>query len=613
VNWQHFQAFVWLRWRLLINQWRRGGAINAVLMIILSIAAVVTAVPLFIGCFALGVYLIPKASPAHLMYAWDVLIVGLLFFWGIGLITELQRSDPLSLSKFLHLPVSAVSAFLINYLSSLFRLSLIIFVPVMLGFGLALIYVKGISLLPVLPLSAAFLLMVTALTYQFQGWLASLMINPRRRRTVIVVTTTAFILIAQLPNLLNFLAPWGPRQQAARSEKLSVELAKLEAAFKAHQFDAAEYLRRQEALREQNKLAYQQAFRESGEQFAQGARLVNAVLPVGWLPLGVMAAAEGRFLPVVLGLAGMTLIGTASLWRAYRTTVGLYQGQATNQSRRPLPTSAPAAEAKQGSLLLEARIPGLSAPVAAIALAGFRSLVRSPEAKMTLLTPIIVTAVFGSMMLGGRGTLPELVRPLVAIGAMGFVLMGVLQLTANQFGFDRDGFRVFVLCSVPRRDILLGKNLAFAPMALGMGLILLAIVQFFYPMRLDHFLAMFPLLVTMFVLFCVFTNLLSIYAPVHIAAGSLKPSNLKLSTALLQLVMFIFLFPLTQGLALVPLGAEALSTLLGWTQAAPICLLLSLAECAAVVALSRVLLAWQGQLLQAREQKILEAVTQRAA
>ena len=30
VNWQHLQAFVWLRWRLLVNQWRRAGAVNAV-------------------------------------------------------------------------------------------------------------------------------------------------------------------------------------------------------------------------------------------------------------------------------------------------------------------------------------------------------------------------------------------------------------------------------------------------------------------------------------------------------------------------------------------------------------------------------------------------------
>ena len=142
------------------------------------------------------------------MYVWDGLVVAFLFFWMIGLIAELQRTDSLSLTKFMHLPVSLNSAFLINYLSSLLRLSLIIFVPVMLAYSLALIAVKGITMVPVLLLLAAFVLMITALTYQFQGWLASLMTNPRRRRTVIVVATAGFVLIMQLPNLLNFLGPW---------------------------------------------------------------------------------------------------------------------------------------------------------------------------------------------------------------------------------------------------------------------------------------------------------------------------------------------------------------------------------------------------------------------
>ena len=81
----------------------------------------------------LGLYAIPKAQPAQLMYVWDGAGRRFLFFWMIGLITELQRTEPLSLSKFLHLPVSVNGAFLINYFSSLLRLSLIVFVPVMLG------------------------------------------------------------------------------------------------------------------------------------------------------------------------------------------------------------------------------------------------------------------------------------------------------------------------------------------------------------------------------------------------------------------------------------------------------------------------------------------------
>ena len=68
--------------------------------------------------------------------------------------------------------------------------------------------------------------------------------------------------------------------------------------------------------------------RES-EEWERTARLVNLVVPVGWLPLGVMSAAEGRVVPSLLGLLGMTLIGTASLWKAYRSTIGQYQGQST--------------------------------------------------------------------------------------------------------------------------------------------------------------------------------------------------------------------------------------------------------------------------------------------
>jgi ABC-2 type transport system permease protein len=450
--------------------------------------------------------------------------------------------------------------------------------------------------------------MVTALTYQFQGWLASLMNNPRRRRTVIVVLTATFVLVVQLPNMLNFLAPWGLQGRVNRSATFGKELAKLTQAAKAQEFDAIEHARRQNELLQRHRLATQQADRE----WEHAAQLVNLVLPVGWLPLGVMSAAEGHVMPSILGLSGMMLIGTASLWRAYRTTIGQYQANSTGAKGRQMPAvAAPAYTRKPGGLLLEARLPGLSEPVAAIALGGLRSLLRAPEAKMMFLTPLIMVPIFGSMVLRGGHAIPESIRPLVAIGAMVLLLFGVLQLMGNQFGFDRDGFRVFVLSAARRRDILLGKNLAFAPLVLGMAAILLPIVQWISPLRMDHLLAMIPQYVSMFLLFCTLANLLSILAPVHVAAGALKASNPELSTALLQLAMFMILFPLIQGVTLLPLGIEALLKLLGWMEGTPICLLLTLAECAAVVILYRVSLVWLGELLQAREQRILESVTSR--
>ena len=616
MNWQHLQAFVWLRWRLLKNQWRRAGAVNAVLMMIVVFSALVTAIPLFIGCLMLGIYTIPAATPAQLMYVGDGVIVAFLFFWGIGLVTELQRTEPLSLSKFLHLPVSVNGAFLINYVSSLLRLSLIVFVPVMLAFSLALVWTKGILMLPVLPALAAFLLMVTALTYQLQGWLALLMSNPRRRRTVIVATTMIFVLGVQLPNLLNLYAPWGTQQRLERSKTLTKELATLDSATGPPERNAMERMRQQQEIIERHKLATREADRASTAQWNQTVRLANMVLPVGWLPLGVMAAAEGHVMPAILGMLGMSLIGGGSLWRAYRTTIGLYTGQSSNTKARPAPAAAvalPASVRKPRTLLLEARLPGLSEPVSAVALGGFRSLVRSPEAKMMLLSPVIMIPIFGSMLWRSRAGIPEALRPLVAIGGMVLVLFGVVQLMGNQFGFDRDGFRVFVLSPASRRDILLGKNLVFAPLAVGFAVILLTIVQILCPLGLDHFLGMFPHFVSMFMLFCIFTNVMSIYTPIHIAAGSLKPSNPNLSTVLLQMAMFLVLFPLTQAPTLLPLGVEMLMRFMGWTAGLPIYLLLCLVECAVVIAIYYFSLIWLGELFQSREQKILDSVTKRAA
>lgn len=615
MNWQHFQAFVWLRWRMMVNQWRRAGAFNAVLMMVIAVGAVVVAVPLLIGSFALGVYAIPKGTPMHLLYVWDGLIVAFFFTWMIGLITELQRSEPLSLSKFLHLPVSVKSAFLINYFSSLLRLSLIFFVPMMLGYSLALVFVKGAMLLPVLPALAAFLLMVTALTYQFQGWLSSLMSNPRRRRLVVVAVTVIFVLGAQLPSLLSSnVAPF-LTSQAEQLRQLTKEMDELNRAFQANEVDGKEFTRRLKELVDHDELATKQADSELPEQVEGSALLANLVLPIGWLPLGVKGAAEGRLIPALLGILGMTLIGSASLWRAYRTTVGVYQGQATARGSQPSSrvASTPAGLGKTRTLLLERRIPGLSEPVTAIALGGLRSLLCSPEAKMMLLSPLIMAVIFGTMLLrrSGLQNVSDWIRPLFGVGAMFVVLFGVLQLMSNQFGFDRGGFRIFVLSAASRRDILLGKNLAFAPFVAGMALVLLVAVQVFVPMRVDHFLAMFPQFVSMFLLFCLLTNLLSIYAPIYIAAGALRHSKPKMSVVLSQLLTLVILFPLTQVLTLLPLGIEVLIKSQGWIAQVPVYLILSLLQCALVVLIYRLLLSWQGGLFQSREQQIVEIVTNR--
>ncbi len=217
--------------------------------------------------------------------------------------------------------------------------------------------------------------------------------------------------------------------------------------------------------------AFEQAIRAKEDRTEQTFKLVNMVVPVGWLPLGVLYAADGVVLPSILGLLGMASIGTASLYRSYRKTLEQYRGAfdqpqsrgcGSGRARRGGDAAAGEPARARGSLL-EARLPGCSEPVSAVALAALRSLVRSPEGKMMLISPVISMIFFVSILWRTRQSIPLWARPWIPIGGVALGLLGVMHIMANQFGFDRDGFRVFVLSAIRRRDILLGKNIAFAP------------------------------------------------------------------------------------------------------------------------------------------------------
>lgn len=619
MNARHLGAFVGLRWHLFRNQMRRGGVVNAVLVmvtvvVILALSVILFATAVFAGALALPYAAANGVLPIVLLFTWDVLVVVFLFWWAIGLLVELQRSEVLSLDRFLHLPVSLGGVFLINYVSSLFSVTLAVLLPAMLGLCLVQVFVGGPALLLALPLLASFVLMVTALTYQFQGWLATLMANPRRRRTVIVFVTMGVILFFQFPQLFHLITPWIQRKEHEIQARRDQEMVAAQVAAARGEITAEELQKRLEKIKSDAHEREQEMGRQVWEQTKRTARIVNTVVPPGWLPLGTMAAAEGNVLPALLGTLGMTLIGSASLWRAYGTTRRLYTGQYTAGKARPAAAPKPVVVGKPAPNLLEKQLPWVGEQVAAVTLAGYRSLTRAPEAKILLLPPIILTVVFGSIFVANRVDAPEPVRPLMAFGAMSMVLLMLVAVVGNQFGFDRDGFRVFVLCPASRRDVLLGKNLACAPLALALGAILTSLIEVVQPMRVDHFLAALVQLVSMYLLYCLLANLLSILAPMRMAPGTMKPANHRLVPVLLQMA-FIFVFPPVLMPLLLPLGIEVgLEYLLGqqgWGGFLPIYLIASVLFCVGVVFLYRLLLTYEGRLLHAREQHILTVVTTR--
>ncbi len=611
MNAPHFFAFVWLRWRLFANQLTKGGIFSQILLAVLAVGAVLGAFGLLILSFLAGFFLLPEASPLVVLLVWDGLVVSFLFNWSLGLVTELQRSEALSLDRFLHLPVSLSGVFTLNYLSSLVCLTMLLFVPAMLGMSLGLTLGKGPLLALQLPAALAFLFMVTALTYQFQGWLASLMVNKRRRRTIVVIVSLVFILLFQGPNLVNLFAPWHSYDTQHKEE--TAKLADLSRALQANEITAEEYQKqRAEFQREREERAT-----ETSQSWRNTAWIVNMAVPLGWLPWGAAAAMEGNPFPGLLAVVGYTLIGTASLWRGYRTTLRMYTGTFTGASKNPTP--APQAPAKPSVVspvpagaptFLEKTIPWLSEQAAVIALSGFRSLSRAPEVKMLLISPIIIVAVLVGMFFHGK-VLPEAARPALGFGVMATILFTFSGLAGNQFGYDRSGFRIFVLSPAPRREVLLGKNLALVPLVFGLAVPTVALAAIVMPMRFDHMLALPFQFVTMFLIYCMPANLLSILAPMPVASGSLKPLTPKMVPMLLHLVFF-FTMPIALTPVLAPWGIEAALEALDRSWGLPIALLLTILECAAVVGLFRIVLTWEGRLLQMREQHILETVVAKA-
>ncbi|MFO0807514.1 MAG: hypothetical protein U0746_02730, partial [Gemmataceae bacterium] len=456
-----------------------------------------------------------------------------------------------------------------------------------------------------LPLIASFFVALTAVTYQFQGWLAALMSNPRRRRSIIVGMTIGFILLAQSPNLINILRPW----EGATKEPADIieRRSQLDVAKAAGKIEPDEYRKRIDDLNKERAERTKQTGLRVWDRVQQVSWLTNVALPPGWLPLGAAELADGNVIPALLGTVGLTLIGAFSLWRAYGTTLRMFTGQVATGDGRPAPAAAP--EVKDGRLrMMEWPVPWASDHAAAVALAGMRSLTRAPEAKMLLLTPIIMIGVFGALMLSSKAEIPEAYRPLTAFGALTMGLFSTGQLLANQFGYDRSGFRAFVLSPAPRGDILLGKNLAVVPFALVACSTAAIFVMCVYPPRIDHLLAVPFQGVSMFLLFCMGANLLSIYAPLPIAPGAMQASGVRLVPALLH-VAFMLVLPAILAPALLPLGAEQTVVALGWGRGWPVSLVLSIGVCAAVALLYRFVLKWEGGLLVEREKKVLEIVT----
>jgi hypothetical protein len=572
MNREQLKTIFWLRWRLMRNQWARSGGLGAVISVLVGFGALVAAVGFFVLALLGAVFGLRAAEPKVIMEIWMGVTAGFLFFWMIGLLTELQRSESIDLTKLMHLPVSLGQLFVVNYLVSHFTLCIVIMVPVMMGLAIGLVIARGPEMVLLIPLALSMVVMISAWTYYVRGWLASLMSNPRRRRTVIMCITLGFVFLVQGPNLyFNILGRHSSADQ--------------------HSGRAVAPL----------------------ERFDQLVAVQNFIPPL-WVSVGARGLAQKDVWPAVYGTLGCLGLAALGLRQAYRSSLKFYLGAgggktAARSKPAAITAKAPRITGQTGSQFLEWRLPAVPEQAAALALATLRSLLRAPEVKMALASSVISILIIGAMVfLRSSPNLPEVGKPFITTGVVAFASFMLVQFFTNQFGFDRDGFRSLVLSPVDRRMILLGKNLAILPVGFCLGSSLLVLVSVWLRLPLLAVVAALFQLVTLLLIGCVGGNLLSILMPFRIQPGTMKPTKMP-ALAMFVMILCQMLLPV----AMAPVFAGPLLAW-GWQQAGlpafvPVNLICSAALCVVMVLTYWLVLPPLGRLLQRRETKILGVVT----
>ena len=244
-----------------------------------------------------------------------------------------------------------------------------------------------------------------------------------------------------------------------------------------------------------------------------------------------------------------------------------------------------------------------------LALATLRSLLRAPEVKMAWASAFIVTLIFGGAFLfRSTGNMPDAAKPFLATAGVVFPVFFLAQFFGNQFGFDRDGFRALMLSPADRRLILLGKNLAAAPVGMTFGLLLIGMTSFRLHLPPLTVLATLFQLASVLLMAGVAGNLLSIFVPYRIQPGSMKPTKLP-GLAMFLLMFCQMLFPMAMSPVFAGPLLELLWHHLGWPDLVPVNLLVSVLVASVMLVVYWQTLAPLGRLLQRRETKILAVIS----
>jgi hypothetical protein len=431
---EQLRALAWLKWRLFRNAMRsRRAALNSAASVAGTVAALALSLMFAAGIGVAAYALLDETSPTHAVaLRGDAVEPMLLLFGMLSVIFMMWAFVPLGMGsgnqfdpgRLLLYPVSLRKLFLIDLASELASLASIFAIPALLAIGIAAGSASGnfARALAACVCAAAFGLALSKL---------------------FATTVTALM-----------------RARRGRGETL-LALVGVVAAFSG-------------------------VLMQQGVRLASGAKSFPPALR--WTPPGALVAAltegsrAGGAGVYALSLATLAVYALAGTWLTYRVAVrALAAGGGGGRSR--------AALAAQTRAPLKAgwQLPLVSRAVSTVFEKELRYAVRNAQLRVMTLMPVVMTV---ALRLGvsprGEGfggalpsAAPYLEGARAGLGVM-YVFIVTSALTANCFGYDGAGMRAFVLAPVPRRAILLGKNMAMLCVLLASAALVTAANQLIY-------------------------------------------------------------------------------------------------------------------------------------
>jgi hypothetical protein len=424
-----FRAFVWMRFRVLVNSLERTGSRDTIERFSVAleklgpIVALVLLIPSTLALFVLGIatgFALAQASALITLTLVRYFLLLVLFLTLIGPMV-LPVRDSGGVVRYLLLPIPRLNLYLAQMTGSLADPWILLVIPiVVLGIPIGLaIGLRFAAAAIALVAGLAFLLFLTGVTSLASSVIHLLLRDRRRGDIVMLIVIFLLPMLGVLPQLLIKDAARGSDgRRLTRAERQALPPSTAaRAALRLVPYVPSEMYRRTAAGAVQSP--------------------IDAAIPL----------AE---------LAGVALLVQAVGFAAYRRVLDM-------------PVSL--GMRRVGSLggLWDRVVPGLSPAASAVALTQLRLALRTPRGRASLVTPLLMPLFLGAV-LSRRGDLSipgvegERGLALAAIGAFTSIL-ALLPIAMNQFAVDRAGFTRQMLSPMSIRELLLGKAVGNALVA----------------------------------------------------------------------------------------------------------------------------------------------------